>query len=335
MDFFKPPLLGRAGFEQKVIDKKPFVVNDDVVSHYILSGRSLVLPNAEQSIDLIQHARQFSVGQLAAFRISEGGQVLQRVSVYLFPVKDRSLTVAPRSATQEEIHSTERTAVNGLQPWTRKALMGRGVLIDFMSYANRHGIEVSHFEGFAITLDQVLAIAAEQKVELLQGDILLLRTGFTTAYKTLDDDQREDIATRKEWCGLGQSRETTRWLWEQQFAAVVSDSPGFEVRRKSRYRRLWLIHSGMLIRCSPCRERMAFAPNTTRWLGHTYRGALRPRRIGCAVYKESTVVISVYFGTTELHRSSCITAECNCCLLNDYCVESLLHALENGESKWG
>jgi hypothetical protein len=31
LDFFKPPLLGRAGFEQKVIDKSPFVVNDDVV----------------------------------------------------------------------------------------------------------------------------------------------------------------------------------------------------------------------------------------------------------------------------------------------------------------
>lgn len=32
LDFFNPPLLGRAGFEQKVIDKSPFVVNDDVAS---------------------------------------------------------------------------------------------------------------------------------------------------------------------------------------------------------------------------------------------------------------------------------------------------------------
>lgn len=31
LDFFDPPLLGRAGFEQKVIDKSPLVVNDDVV----------------------------------------------------------------------------------------------------------------------------------------------------------------------------------------------------------------------------------------------------------------------------------------------------------------
>ena len=32
LDLFNPPLLGRAGFEQKVINKDPFVVNDDVVS---------------------------------------------------------------------------------------------------------------------------------------------------------------------------------------------------------------------------------------------------------------------------------------------------------------
>ena len=31
LDLFDPPLLGRAGFEQKIIDKNPLVVNDDVV----------------------------------------------------------------------------------------------------------------------------------------------------------------------------------------------------------------------------------------------------------------------------------------------------------------
>lgn len=110
--------------------------------------------------------------------------------------------------------------------------MGRGVLIDFVSYAERHGIRFSHFEGFAITLDQVLAIAAEQELDLHTGDILFLRTGFTTAYKTLDGDQRRDVASRKEWCGHGQSRKITEWLWKRQFAAVASDSPGFEVKRK-------------------------------------------------------------------------------------------------------
>jgi kynurenine formamidase len=124
--------------------------------------------------------------------------------------------------------------------------MGRGVLVDFMSYANKNNIQVAHNEGFAITLDQVLTIAAEQKVQFRPGDILLLRTGFTTAYKSLDEDQRKYVATRKEWCGLGQSRETTAWLWKQQFAAVASDSPGFEVRRESKEMLSLFNHCGTL-----------------------------------------------------------------------------------------
>lgn len=174
------------------------------------------------------------MGQSTALCVSAAGQVLQWVSVDTSSAS--SFADILQSATQEDIHSAAQTAVNGLQPWTKRGLMGRGVLIDFVSYAERNGMQVSHFEGFAITLDHVLAIAAEQKLELHTGDILFLRTGFVTAYKTLGDDQRHDVASRREWCGLGQSRETTEWLWKRQFAAVASDSPGFEVKRKSRNR---------------------------------------------------------------------------------------------------
>lgn len=31
LDLFDPPLLGRAGFQQNIINKDPLVVNDDVV----------------------------------------------------------------------------------------------------------------------------------------------------------------------------------------------------------------------------------------------------------------------------------------------------------------
>jgi hypothetical protein len=34
LDLFNPPLLNRAGFERKLVDKNPFVVNDDVVSDF-------------------------------------------------------------------------------------------------------------------------------------------------------------------------------------------------------------------------------------------------------------------------------------------------------------
>lgn len=94
------------------------------------------------------------------------------------------------------------------------------------------GQDVSHFAPHAITLQDVLAIADAQGVEFRTGDILFLRTGYVGAYRKLDQKERKKVSSLKEWIGLGQGRTTTEWLWERQFAAVVSDSPGFEVRRE-------------------------------------------------------------------------------------------------------
>jgi kynurenine formamidase len=121
---------------------------------------------------------------------------------------------------------------NGLQSWTPKGIAGRGVLVDYAAYAAEKGIEVAHFAPHAITLDDVKTILDAQGTELLQGDILFLRTGYVEAYKELSKEKKSEVAGVKEWCGLGQSHQTTEWLWQHQFAAVVSDSPGFEVRRK-------------------------------------------------------------------------------------------------------
>ena len=64
------------------------------------------------------------------------------------------------------------------------------------------------------------------------GDVLFLRTGYVKAYQASSEERKKEISGVREWCGLSQGRETTKWLWERQFAALVSDSPGFEVRRE-------------------------------------------------------------------------------------------------------
>lgn len=136
------------------------------------------------------------------------------------------------STTQAEIHSAPRTGINDLQGWSAKGLAGRGVLIDYASYAARNGISVDHFAPHSVTLGSVKAIAEEQGVEFRTGDVLFLRTGYVAAYQALGQEERERVAGVREWCGLAQSRETTEWLWERQFSAVASDTPGFELRRK-------------------------------------------------------------------------------------------------------
>ncbi|KAL4876149.1 hypothetical protein BJY04DRAFT_223372 [Aspergillus karnatakaensis] len=191
LDLFNPPLLGRAGFEQKVINKDPLVVNDDVIT-FNTQGSS--------QWDSLRH-----FAYQADKKFYNG-------------------------TTQADIHAAPRTAVNSLQSWCARGLAGRGVLIDYAFYARRHGIDIDHFAPHAITLDDVLAIAKEQGVEFRTGDVLFLRTGYVAAYKQLDSPGRERVAGVREWCGLAQSRETIEWLWQRQFAAVASDSPGYEVR---------------------------------------------------------------------------------------------------------
>uniref|UniRef100_A0A8H7NBP4 Cyclase n=1 Tax=Bionectria ochroleuca TaxID=29856 RepID=A0A8H7NBP4_BIOOC len=184
LDFFNPPLLGRAGFEQKVIDKAPLVVNDDIIT-FNTQGSS--------QWDSLRHF---------AYQ------------------KDQKFY---NGATQQDIHAAPRTSVNDLQGWT---------------------IAIDHFSPHGITVDVVKAIADESKIEFQPGDVLFLRTGYVDAYRQLLKDRRIEVAGVREWCGLAQSRETTEWLWERQFAAVACDAPGFEVRPPNN--KAWHLHPILL-----------------------------------------------------------------------------------------
>ncbi|OAA68634.1 hypothetical protein SPI_00829 [Niveomyces insectorum RCEF 264] len=191
LDLFDPPLLGRAGFSQKVINKDPLVVNDDVIT-FNTQGSS----------------------QWDSFR-------------HFAYQKDKKFY---NGITQADIHAQARTAPNGLQAWSERCIAGRGVLVDYASWAARQGRAVQYFQKHPITVDDVKAIVAEEGLTIQPGDILFLRTGYAAAYQLLSRDERAEVAGVREWIGLGQGRATTEWLWDNQFAAVASDSPGFECR---------------------------------------------------------------------------------------------------------
>jgi hypothetical protein len=183
------------------------------------------------------------------------------------------------------------------------------VLVDYASYARRHGIEINHFSGHAITLKDLLAAAAEQGVEFRTGDVLFLRTGYVAGYKELDSDGRERVAQVREWCGLGQSRETTEWLWERQFAAVASDSPGFEVRRT--YSLSASSATSRLTLSSARREAVASPPYSTGRLGDSARGVVRSGGAGKHLCQDSALVVLLYFLATELYGRCRLAAKCD------------------------
>jgi len=104
---------------------------------------------------------------------------------------------------------------------TKSRLAGRGVLLDVARFKGVRSLE----PGCGITVADLEATAAAQKVEVRRGDFLLIRTGHMTRY--LD---------RKDWRGYdsddfpGVSIHTAPWLHARQIAAIASDNYAVEVR---------------------------------------------------------------------------------------------------------
>jgi len=111
----------------------------------------------------------------------------------------------------------------------RGGLVGRGVLIDYLAYAEANGVSYDCFEPNPITIDDLEAVAAYQGTEFKYGDILIVRSGFTERLSVISaEEQVKKLGTARS-VGVAGSVKTARWLWNHHFAAVAGDSIAFEM----------------------------------------------------------------------------------------------------------
>ncbi|ORY75314.1 cyclase protein [Leucosporidium creatinivorum] len=132
----------------------------------------------------------------------------------------------------EELAASE---ILGTQVWTeRGGIVGRGVLVDFLSWAEGRGETVEVNTGRAITLDDVLAILKHQKTTVKPGDVLLFRTGWLRWYRTTPQESRHNLLCiahdpgTHSFIGLAAHRDFLAWLWDNEISAVAADSVAFE-----------------------------------------------------------------------------------------------------------
>ncbi|CAK7221292.1 hypothetical protein SBRCBS47491_004478 [Sporothrix bragantina] len=184
------PTFNRQQFEHRIINAAPMTQNDDAV-HF----------NTQSSTQWdgfrhygYQRAKQFYMGHVQ--EDFQPGQGKLGIDAY---------------------------ANNG-------GIIGRGVLLDWASWADHNGIHLSPFQTGAIELAHLKAIVAETGIQFRQGDILFIRSGFTAAYNALSAEDRQNFPNRKPGGLLGfeATRDSLRWLWENEFAAVAGDAMGFE-----------------------------------------------------------------------------------------------------------
>ncbi|KUJ24094.1 uncharacterized protein LY89DRAFT_12062 [Mollisia scopiformis] len=109
-------------------------------------------------------------------------------------------------------------------------IVGRGVLLDYASWASQNSIKLTPFSSTTILLSHLQRLITDQNIVFHPGDILFLRTGFTVAFNALDDSEQKILVARAtaDFAGVESSEAMLKFLWENQFAAVAGDCPSFE-----------------------------------------------------------------------------------------------------------
>jgi kynurenine formamidase len=113
---------------------------------------------------------------------------------------------------------------HGVHHWANHGIVTRGVLADVARHRS-----VSPGESDIITADDVRAALDAEGVSVERGDILLIRTGWTTWYRSLDAEGRAAAASQQQCCGLRAGPTTAGFLWDLGLAAVAADNPALEV----------------------------------------------------------------------------------------------------------
>jgi len=196
LGYLDKPFFGRAKFEQKLINKEPRTVNDDVWTM-----------NSQGSTQW-DGLRHFAYQPEKVFY---------------------------NGTTPKDINAPGATVL-GIHHIAAQGVVGRGVLLDLKGYYDRHNIPIEYFTDYRITLAHLLGAAKDQGVEFRKGDILFTHTGFkefmdgcTPEY--LDPRTSGTAVFDSEYCkliGVDNNDETLEWIWDTRFAAVAGDQPAWE-----------------------------------------------------------------------------------------------------------
>ena len=123
-------------------------------------------------------------------------------------------------------------ADKGKTAWCKEGIAGRGVFLDYRRWAESEVIQEDLLSNFEIPLSGLKACAKSQNVTFKEGDILIIRSGWTKGYLALDEAGREAWAERIPVLagGMATTMEMAEWIWDNGFSAVAADTIAFETQ---------------------------------------------------------------------------------------------------------
>ena len=146
----------------------------------------------------------------------------------------------------EDIVGSKANQKCSVHYWSEHGIAGRGVLLDYRSYAHRKGIQYDPYDYYPISFEELYHCGKDQGIDIRPqaqggdvkiGDLLFIRSGFIEAYHSKPSDERAKLATRphvigpedgQRWAGVAQEERILDWLHDGYFAAVAGDAPAFE-----------------------------------------------------------------------------------------------------------
>ncbi|MCI3948662.1 MAG: cyclase family protein [Acidimicrobiales bacterium] len=118
---------------------------------------------------------------------------------------------------------------HGVHHWAARGIVARAVLADVGRWREAAGRALRYDAPDAIEPEDVLGCLDAQGTAVEAGDVLLVRTGWLSWYRSLDGTARADLAEHLVIPGLRPGRATARMLWDLHVAAVAADNPSFEM----------------------------------------------------------------------------------------------------------
>jgi hypothetical protein len=100
----------------------------------------------------------------------------------------------------------------------------RGVLADIPTYFASIGRRWSVVGRDVVSVGELRACLKWQGTAIGPGDMLLVRSGWLTAFLEADLTQRRSLFKREDYSGVSGSEEMWAFLWDFRIAGIVSDS---------------------------------------------------------------------------------------------------------------
>ena len=120
---------------------------------------------------------------------------------------------------------------HGIHHWARRGIVGRAVVCDIGRHRESQQRPLCHDAPDVIEPDEIPECLAAQGTTLREGDVLLMRTGWTRWYEDQPPAVREALARPGglEAPGLAPGEATAEMLWDLHVAAIGTDTPAVEV----------------------------------------------------------------------------------------------------------